>query len=846
MRYRSLGLVRGTTVYALSKRTLSQYLRGECRRRLRLDLYGSAIARQAAGAPEKDVARPGLALLVEQGRQFEREKFGELCQSFDGHVSHGAETELQAGEERAFGWISLQDRLDACGPDHFLIEAEYGVTAPFLAAHGLQDLVSGAAFPAGSEARLRFADVRPDILQVLAPGHEVQEAVLPSGEIVRIAAGDRRLGLRVIDIKLTGEPSPSHFGELAYYQMTLASWLVATGRHDRFVVVKDAAVWPGKHEASAIRRMEMEDRRNGVVERDMVRYLEGLKEDLEFLPAEVVLGRVRRFFAVDLRAVLLEPDWRALPWHVDSGCSGCDYLGYSWRAAAEEEEGEELPQETDRSPYCWRAGEATGHLSRVVGLTRGACGKLRDVLVHNIAALAALAPANRAFDTHQKLRAGRTLFQARSEVLLHRRDAGIPERAGTSAVLPARSDIKVALSIDFDVGSGVTFAIGYSLMMFVPQERVHEAGQRAWFRSQIVRERPRVMLVEQKSLEAEGTVVTEIMRHMVDDIETAATRISQAYQALGQNAEERGRQATLQVYLWDKLNYEHLRRVMGRHLLTLLAPEQGRRQGQRDQARAAPMAWLFPAEQVIEDADFTSTGSPLSIVGEAVMALLAADVPHHYSLLGLANVYHPARLDREDGRLPFRVHPFFSDPLSDQIPSERGHEVWNRRSPFRRADSQTYREILRRAVRVRLDALLAITERLTEDLRGTLSASAPSVRSVLDQTRPLGAVARDSEILYQHARLMAAAEELEVDMLTGDILGMVTVLTGTVDHFREQPGVGVGLQSLHVQGVDGRTHIHPSTATVSPRFSFWMRVCAASISPSPASLTLQSVPFECR
>lgn len=745
-------------MYALTKRTLSQYLRGECRRRLRLDLYDGDTTRKDMNVPVKDVARPGLALLVEQGRQFEREKFGELSQVFAGHVTHGAETALQPGEERAFGKIMLADHLDACGPNDFLIEAEYTVTAPFIEAHGLRDLQDGSAFTPGSGASLRFGDVRPDILQVVPPTSAVREVITPTGDIEFIMADDTRLGLRIIDIKLTGEPSPSHFAELAYYGMTLAAWLRHTGRDGRFVVLKDAAVWPGKHDASAIRRLESEDRSNGVVNRSLDRYLDGLKEDLEILPAEVVLGRVRRFFAADLREAILEPDWKALPWFVDSGCSGCDYLGYSWKATAED--GAELPAETERAPYCWATAETSDHLSRVVGLTRGACGKLKERMVESIAQLAALSPGSRAFEDHQKLRAGRTLFHARSDVLTNKRDPLIPDRAGTSAVLPARSDIKVALSVDFDVGSGLTFAIGYTLLTYVPAERIQDQGPYPWFKSRIERGQPRIMLVEQKSLDSERDVLTEMMGHLVDDIEAAALQVEQAYQALGQTDAERGRRATIQIYLWDRLNFDHLCRVMGRHLLALLAPPA---QGQGP--RIAPMAWMFPAEQIIEDADFTSTNSPVSLVGEAVQALLAADVPHHYSLLGVANAYHPARLDKGDGKLPFRLHPFFHDPLSDQLPSERGHEVWNRRSPFRRVDYQAYRDRLKRAVRVRLDALLAITEQLTDDLKGTLSAGAPTVRSVLDQTRPLQAVSRDGEILYQHARLMAAAEELDVSML---------------------------------------------------------------------------------
>ena len=77
-------------MYALSKRVISQYIRTGCRRRLRLDLYGSDAARRTSDVPLKDAARPGLRLLTEQGRQFEREKFAELLELFPGHVLSGA------------------------------------------------------------------------------------------------------------------------------------------------------------------------------------------------------------------------------------------------------------------------------------------------------------------------------------------------------------------------------------------------------------------------------------------------------------------------------------------------------------------------------------------------------------------------------------------------------------------------------------------------------------------------------------------------------------------------------------------------------------------------------------
>jgi DNA replication ATP-dependent helicase Dna2 len=67
-------------VYRLGKRAISQYIRTDCQRRLRLDLYSTAADRAAAGAPERDAARPGFALITQAGRNHERQRFAELSE----------------------------------------------------------------------------------------------------------------------------------------------------------------------------------------------------------------------------------------------------------------------------------------------------------------------------------------------------------------------------------------------------------------------------------------------------------------------------------------------------------------------------------------------------------------------------------------------------------------------------------------------------------------------------------------------------------------------------------------------------------------------------------------------
>src|SRR6266851_3864161 len=119
-------------MYALSKRVISQYIRTGCRRRLRLDLYGSDAARRTAGVPLKDSARPGLRLLAEQGRQFEREKFAELLEMFPAHVLSGAVHAFEVGEESVFRPIELRERMRHLQPNDLLLESEYEVVPGFI------------------------------------------------------------------------------------------------------------------------------------------------------------------------------------------------------------------------------------------------------------------------------------------------------------------------------------------------------------------------------------------------------------------------------------------------------------------------------------------------------------------------------------------------------------------------------------------------------------------------------------------------------------------------------------------------------------------------------------------
>lgn len=732
-------------MYSLSKRVISKYIRGECKRRLRLDLYAGKKGRELGGAPEKDSMRPGLGLLTDQGRDFERRCFRELEEIFGaGRVLHGGHKPYKEGEETALLTIKLADCIDRLVPGTFVLEAEYEVCDGFKKAHRLTEVCTALPYP---HADLGYSNNRPDIIHAIAPGNEPRRVIRPDGEIVMLPPDDPRVGLRLIDIKLSSEPSPAYFAELAYYGMTLADWLDAHEYNDRFVVLADAAIWPGKHEGSGLKRRELADEKAGAVAKDPVAYVEALEGDLETMPAEVVLGRVIRFLAVDLREVLAPENWQDLDWHIDSRCIGCDYLGYEWTP------GDKAAAKDPR--YCWPTAETSGHLSRIVGLTEGACGKLAQFDIRRIRDLTQVSPGHEVFESHQALKASRHLVHARAEALMATRPAGLPDRSGTSAVMPRYSDVRVALSVDFDVGSGLAFALGYEMVASIPTALKPSPDDRPRYERRAERRR-RVMLVRAKRLETEGEIFTEFLGRLQYDLFELEDAIKKAYDKIGNDTKYK---PSVQFYLWDRLTFDQLCRMMGRHLLRVRTPVTIAKKT----FDMAPMAWIFPPEQVVEDADNASRNSPITLVAE-VVRLLAINIPHHYSQIQVANAYQPPPKDWSKP-FEFKLHAFFMDPLSDQIPSERGHEVWKDASPFRTKTSEEYQEMLRRAVEQKLSATLSVARRLAMDLKGSLHAKAPAIANVFGRGKPLSAIATDCQIVYQHARLMDAADRLEVDLL---------------------------------------------------------------------------------
>ncbi|MFC6048951.1 DEAD/DEAH box helicase, partial [Methylobacterium hispanicum] len=366
--------------------------------------------------------------------------------------------------------------------------------------------------------------------------------------------------------------------------------------------------------------------------------------------------------------------------------------------------------------------------------------------IRDIAAFAALPPDDPAYEEHQALKAGRAVLRHRAEALAQGRTIGVPDKAGTSAVLPKWADARVAFSVDYDVASGLTFAFGYKLLIL-------SGGVAA-------ETREAVELVGSKSLGEERQVFAALMARLQADLMDAERIILEGRErALGRAAKERAKRQppTVQFYIWDRNSFEHLSRLMGRHLDAV-------RESEVEGVTASPMSWIFPAAQLLKDARNISRNSPVTIVAEAVR-LLAVDIPHHYSILEVAARYQMVgivKLAKATRRFP--VSNLFKDPLSDQVPSERGLEIWSGSRLVETMGRDAHAAKLRQTVAIKLDAMLSIVRRLTDDLDETLSSQAPTIRSVMHDQARLDGVSDDGQILRHHARLMKAAEALDVDL----------------------------------------------------------------------------------
>ena len=526
--------------------------------------------------------------------------------------------------------------------------------------------------------------------------------------------------------------------------MALAGWLADQDLDQSYVVVPDGAVWPGSHDASNLLR-ECRRLAAQVITPTVKQLWDAMRKDLEFVPFEVFALRIRRFLQIDVPQALVKP-WRALEWHVDNRCSFCEYLGEPRPASPSD------PHVAPHPDHCLPMAKGHDHVSRVAFVSQGARLSLAQAGISQVTALAGLQHTSPVFDKHQSLRATRTVVAGRA-MSLQTGHVAIPPLSGTSASMPRWADLHVYLSVDFDIGSAITAAFG--LRAFWREPRAFRSPLttkrkiRAWPHRTPGGTALNTWIVDDRDLAAEHRELIAFLQEIHNILAWCQQEDQQTLTAASlaglSGAGKADYRTKVQFYMWDSLQYDHLARVIGRHLHAILS-----------NPTINYLAWLFPPEELLPNPDLVTQRAPITIVRDVVRGLLAAPVEHYYSLIELARVYHEQGLPANVAA--FSMHPLFSTPLSDQIPSERAHEIWAKVTAPRHWQQQmtTYAE----TVGKRLSALETVTKRLEADLRQQLSHTAPFIQ-LGPPIRQTG-VSVDGQLWYAFARLNAALEELDV------------------------------------------------------------------------------------
>ena len=722
----------------IGKQVLGQFIRTNCLRQLALNLYPDNTTfrpdRQRLGMPYPQSPRPGLREIQRTGEEWQEEKLDDLTQTFGATAIIGSPYTMRSNKTR-YRPTPLGRALAGRNPVCFLVEAEYSVGPAFQAALRIQRH--------GTRFNLGYTELRPDVIAVLPPA-TFPRFVVADGTLHTLPAHDTRCQLRVIEIKMTAEASPGYFAEVAYYSMALAGWLADQGLDQSYVVVPDGAVWPGSHDASNLLRVSRRLAAQGVTP-TVDQLWDAMQEDLEAVPFQVFALRIRRFLQVDVPRAL-EQSWRSLEWHVDNRCSFCEYLGEPRPASASD------PHAAPHPDHCLATARGQDHVSRVAFISQGARLSLAQAGVSRVAALAGLQHTSPVFDSHQILRATRTVVAGRA-TSLQTGQVAIPPQSGTSASMPRWADLHIYLSVDFDIGSAITVAFGLRAFWYEPRAYgsplTTQRQSRAWPHNTRGGASANTWVVIDRDLTAERRELLAFLEQIHDILDWCQQQDEQTLtnSAVGPltRTQRAGYRTKVQFYIWDSLQYDHLARVIGRHLPAIL-----------ENRTIDYLAWLFPPEELLPNPELVTQRAPITIVRDVVRGLLAAPVAHYYSLIELARVYHEQRLPANVAT--FSIHPHFSTPLSDQIPSERAHEIWGRVTARRHWQGQM--TIYVETVRKRLAALETVTRRLETDLRPQLSHTAPFIR-LGPPVRRTG-VSTDGQLWDAFARLNAALEQLDV------------------------------------------------------------------------------------
>lgn len=696
------------------------FLRTKCDRELYLSLHEDSEL-DANDMPVPLQARPGIGVLQSAGRDFEDERNNQLIQAFGSLIVYqpdkgGANKPVKAplasllSKVTALPSIILQGKFE---PSSFQ-----------------KDVMEKIGLQPGEITQVPpIAGLIPDII-VVRQATADDEEVGPDGCRRQIdPTTETRHALSIIDVKHTSEANPSYSAEVALYALFLANWIVDQGLQNSYFVTIRSYLWTRfKQSQSAL---------DGLMSRTSPatpnQYLDALLADSEDANLRFYLPTVLHFFREDLLRVIAVGDasangWENLEWHVDGRCSACDWLGHEkWANAKDKTRIAAQP-----THYCYPAAKVSGHLSQIAGMTRGARKTLQVNAIQDTAGAASAPSAHPAFQQHSHLKKERSRIPARAQALIS--SATTVDNTAVLASLAPAPQLHVAVTVNFDPSAGLL--TGLSIL----------GRATAYIKGRPPRQfAPKCFVVDQKNLDDEWVALEGLLSTLSDMTDQAEAFVRSS-----------GRTPlTAQIAFWEKRQFEELCAAMGRHLPRVLS---------LTNRKTKALAWLFPADELIERAD--GAVSPCVVfIDEIVRRVVFAPTPHVITLFDTAETYY-------SGPGPVRLRDaFYREFLTNGIPRERIYEIWSNVTTIKRGSVTVPRNTVIQefgnALEKQCRALNSVVERLRTDFKGHLKANAPKM--VLSIPQGARNVAFDSKLwvwweeLQYHTRKLESHQRLALD-----------------------------------------------------------------------------------
>lgn len=648
----------------LDKGTLALTFKFDCDRFLRFRL-ASDQERDALGVTADTYKRPGIELIKAAGRRWEADKYQDLIgTSDDGKIVFLLEDKVDdlLGCKPFKKIQNLFDVLQGQEPPQAIIEPEFIV--PTNITPGLQK--------AYDDFGLDQVKVRPDILWVRPGGTGaplIGNGTTPEYE------------LHIIDVKMAAEPSLRHFTEVTYYALALATAIEQAELSGKYAVSAEGTIWPGSHDINAFRNLVQFHQAKGA--EDPIS--EALNKTLIRVPYEVYEVHVKQFFEDRLLRVL-QTDMVDASWHVGPKCQLCDYVR-----------------------FCREKASECDHLSRLAWLNQGQAELLRSNDIHTAADLTEAVTTEdhrweSVIESSHQLRADGPALATRARSLAE--GVPLPVKGRRSAMIPAWTDQSIFITIHFDPGSGISFALGAARLFFPPNRSQGDPP--------ITDEK--VFIVDRVD-----AMNPETERERLKEFAAVVSEWLEAVSTINRDLPARQRLSS-HIFFWDLLEVRQLKRMFERHM-----------QNPDVIDLIEVLTRFFPPDSLLPDPDAFKS-HPGTIVKEVLRTLVGLPVEHDYSLFDSANNFYPNT--REDGT-PYKFNlPFgFSTPMSDQIPFERAYELWqdkifvrhynklypNEPSKWRRYSRDELYDGIKRATKVHLHALQHIVRRLREHYRDRLT-----------------------------------------------------------------------------------------------------------------------------